>query len=143
MNTRIHPETGEILTRGVRTETLTYKGFSMTFDMPGWYPEGSNEGVHDGEDMKVSDRALHQLKAQATSLLSPEEIRKIRKSLHLTQAKAGDIIGGGPKAFQKYESGDLLPSKAISNLLRVLSNYPKALDELSKVSYPTKLEDVG
>jgi HTH-type transcriptional regulator / antitoxin MqsA len=30
----------------------------------------------------------------------PEEIRRIRKKLHLTQEAAGLLIGGGPQAFQ-------------------------------------------
>ena len=72
MNTRICPETGAVLRRGVRQETLTYRGFTTTFEMPGWYPEGSDEGVHNGEDMKISDRALNRLKAQAASLLMGE-----------------------------------------------------------------------
>lgn len=49
------------------------------------------------------------------------EIRAIRKKLKLTQVQAGTILGGGKKAFQKYESGEILPSRAISNLLRVLA----------------------
>lgn len=33
------PETGEPLARGVRPFTVTYKGHSITVDLPGWYPE--------------------------------------------------------------------------------------------------------
>ena len=132
MNNRICPETGAELRRGVRQETLTYKGFTTTFERPGWYPEGSDEGIHNGDDMKISDRSLNRLKAQAAALLLPEEIRKIRKALHLTQAQAGVLIGGGPNAFQKYEVGDLLPSKALCNLLRILSQLPNAMEILKK-----------
>jgi HTH-type transcriptional regulator/antitoxin MqsA len=49
--------------RDVRPMTLTYKGMSLTFDMPGWYCEQSEESIHTGEDMKVSDRMLNRLKA--------------------------------------------------------------------------------
>jgi HTH-type transcriptional regulator / antitoxin MqsA len=49
--------------RGVRPMTLTYKGASTTFDMPGWYCAKSDESIHTGEHMKVSDRALNRLKA--------------------------------------------------------------------------------
>lgn len=143
MNTRICPETGAELSRGVRQETLTYKGFTTTFEMPGWYPEGSDEGIHNGEDMKISDRALNRLKAQAAALLLPEEIRKIRKALHLTQGQAGVLIGGGPSAFQKYEAGDLLPSKALCNLLRILSQLPNAMEILKKSSSTQELGNAG
>lgn len=134
MSTRIDPETGEILTRGVRNITITYKGLNATVEMSGWYKDGSDEGIISGEDMKVSDRALNRLKAQAAHMLSPEEIRKIRQAFHLTQAQAGALIGGGPNAFQKYESGDLLPSKAISNFLRFIQLTPNAADVLKKLS---------
>ncbi|MBP7526683.1 MAG: hypothetical protein KA801_02080 [Syntrophorhabdaceae bacterium] len=37
------------------------------------------------------------------------------------------MAGGGPRAFQKYESGDLLPSRAISSALVPLDHNPKGL----------------
>ena len=85
--------------RGVRPMTLSYKGKTITFDMPGWYCDQSEESIHTGEDMKVSDRMLNRLKAQTEGLLEPEEIRGIRKKLHLSQEAAGLLIGGGPRAF--------------------------------------------
>ena len=98
--------------------------------MPGWYCDQSEESIHTGEDMKVSDRMLNRLKARSEGLLEPEEIRHIRKKLRLTQEIAGLVIGGGPRAFQKYESGDLLPSRAISSALVLLDHNPEALTVL-------------
>ncbi len=122
--TRYDAETGEALTRDIRPLTITYKGHSKTFDMPGWYPPGDGEATFLDEDLKVYDKAIKQLKAEAEHLLLPSEIRSIRKQLKLTQVQAGTILGGGKTAFQKYESGETLPSRAISNLLRVLSKEP-------------------
>ena len=130
MTNPVCPETGAPMHRGVRPMTLTYKGESITFDMPGWYCDQSEESIHTGEDMKVSDRMLNRLKARSEGLLEPEEIRSIRKRLHLSQEAAGLMIGGGPRAFQKYESGDLLPSRAASSALSLLSHDPKALSVL-------------
>jgi HTH-type transcriptional regulator/antitoxin MqsA len=113
--------------RGVRPVTLTYKGESITFDMPGWYCDESDEGIHTGKDMKVSDRMLNRLRARSEGLLEPEEIRRIRKKLRLSQETAGLLIGGGRRAFQKYESGDLLPSRAIMSALLLLDASPKTL----------------
>src|ERR1700688_3756686 len=103
------PETGAPMNRNVRPMTLEYKGQSITFDMPGWYCDKSDQSIHTGEDMKVSDRALNRLKARVEGLLEPADIRRIRKKLGLNQVQAGELIGGGPRAFQKYEAGDLLP----------------------------------
>ena len=117
MTNPVDPETGAILHRGNRPLTLIYKGETITVDMPGWYGAHPDDGVHTGADMKVSDRALNRLKARAEGLLEPEDIRRIRKKLGLTQQAAGELIGGGPRAFQRYEAGDLLPSRAISSAL--------------------------
>ena len=137
MTNPICPETGAPMYRGVRPMTLSYKGESLTFDMPGWYCDQSEESIHTGGDMKVSDRMLNLLKARSEGLLEPEQIRRIRKKLHLTQEAAGIIIGGGPRAFQKYESGDLLPSRAISSALLLLDHDPEALSLLKSHSKAT------
>jgi len=42
----ICPNTGAEMHRGVRPLTLTYKGQSITFDMPGWYCDDCEEGIH-------------------------------------------------------------------------------------------------
>ncbi|MGD0663184.1 MAG: type II toxin-antitoxin system MqsA family antitoxin [Syntrophorhabdales bacterium] len=127
MSNPVCPKTGAPMHRDVRPMTLTYKGESITIDMPGWYCDSSDESIHTGQDAAVSDRALNRLKARNEALLEPEDIRRIRKKLGLSQATAGQMIGGGPRAFQKYESGDLLPSRAISSALRLLDHDPKAL----------------
>jgi len=131
MTNPVCPETGAPMYRGVRPMTLAYKGENITFDMPGWYCDQSEESIHTGEDMKISDRKLNLLKARCEGLLEPEEIRRIRKKLHLSQEAAGLLIGGGPRAFQKYESGDLLPSRAVSSALVLLDHDPEALSLLN------------
>ena len=126
------PNTGTPMRRDVRPMTLNYKGESITFDMPGWYCGKCSESIHTGADMKLSDRALNLLKARAEGLVDPQGIRRIRLKLRLTQERAGKLIGGGPRAFQKYESGDLLPSHAIVSALVLLDNNPEALNVLEK-----------
>ncbi len=121
--------------RAVRPMTLEYKGAQITFDMPGWYSDASDESIHTGEDMKVSDRALNRLKAATEGLPLPEEIKRIRVKLGLTQEAAGELIGGGPRAFQKYEAGDLLPSRAIGSALALLDHDPAGLSVLHARPY--------
>jgi HTH-type transcriptional regulator/antitoxin MqsA len=121
--------------RDVRPVTLEYKGRQTTFDMPGWYSDASDEGIHTGVDMRVSDRALNRLKAMAEGLPLPEEIKRIRVKLGLTQEAAGGLIGGGPRAFQKYEAGDLLPSRAIGSALALLDRDPAGLSVLHARSH--------
>ena len=130
MNNPVCPKTGAPMHRDTRSVTLTYKGETITFNMPGWYCDSSDESIHTGQDMKVSDRMLNRLRARIEGLLEPQEIRRIRKKLGISQKEAGQMIGGGPRAFQKYESGDLLPSRAISSALTLLDHDPKGLTVL-------------
>ncbi len=129
-------ECSAVMTRGIKQMTIRYKGLSATFDMPGWYCV-CGEGVVTAKDMDVSDRQLNLLKAQAERLVLPSEVRRIRKKLGLNQQTAGSLLGGGPNAFHKYESGEVLPSKAISNLLRVLEAMPEGLKVLHEKSPET------
>jgi len=82
------------------------------------------------------------LKARTEGLLEPQEIKRIHKKLSLTQERAGELIGGGPRAFQKYETGDLLPSRAISSALMLLDHDPKALSVLKARQAKTPATDL-
>ena len=131
--TRLHPETGATLVRWVRPITLTYRGQSEVVDLPGWYPPDdptADHGIHDARDLQVSDRAINAMKARDAGVMTATEVRSARKKLRLTQREAGRVIGGGPNAFQKYESGDVVLSKAADTALRLLSNQPERLKEI-------------
>lgn len=62
--------------------------------------------------------------------LSPDEIRALRERLGLTQLEAGKLLGGGPSAFTKYETGTVKPAAAVNNLLRLLKANPDMIDAL-------------
>ena len=59
--------------------------------------------------------------------ITPEEIRDIRHSLGLTQVEAGELLGGGPRAFTKYEAGAVKPAASVVHLLRLLEENPAAM----------------
>ena len=60
--------------------------------------------------------------------MQPEDIRRIRMKLGLTQEQAGERIGGGRRAFSKYESGAVQPSAAVENLLRIYEQHPELVN---------------
>ena len=62
--------------------------------------------------------------------MSPQDIRAIREMLGLTQAEAGEVIGGGPRAFTKYEAGTVKPAASVVNLLRLLEANPSGIGVL-------------
>lgn len=68
--TMISPETGEELRRGVRPFLVSYKGKSLTVELPGYYPENGDGGIHVGDDMAVTDAALRALKEEIEGIPS-------------------------------------------------------------------------
>jgi HTH-type transcriptional regulator/antitoxin MqsA len=131
--TMICPETGEPLSRGVRPFTVTYKGQSITVDLPGWYPEGDGDGVLVGDDMAAADQALRDLKERVDGLPSPASIRRIRTKLKLSQRAAGAIFKVGPNAFDKYERGLVEPSGPTIQLLLLMDRHPDLIADLQPV----------
>ena len=130
MRDPVCPETGAPMHRDRRPMKAVYKGESTIVDMPGRYCDASGESIHCGSDMRISDRALTALKAKVEGRLDPQAVRRIREKLGLSQKDAGRLIGGGPNAFQKYESGDVLASGAVTSALLLLDRDPGGLDML-------------
>jgi len=128
--TRIHPETGSVLKRSVQRRKLEYKGVERAFDLPGWWPADDGDGILEADDLKIVDEAFNELRAEAAQRLKAEEVRRIRTRLKLSQRRAGEILGGGPRAFQKYESGEVVVSRPMANLLLLLDRDPSRLKEL-------------
>lgn len=62
--------------------------------------------------------------------MSPEFILDIRKKLKLDQREAGEIFGGGPNAFSRYENGKTKPPLSLVHLFRLLEKHPELIDEL-------------
>lgn len=129
-DTMVSPETGELLRRGVRPFLLVYRDRSVTVQLPGYYPEAGDEGVHVGDDMAVTDAALRELKEEVEGIPSPATIKRVRKKLRLSQREAGGLLKVGESAFDKYERGLVEPSGPTSQLLRLLDKHPELIDEL-------------
>jgi len=130
--TRIHPETGKVLRRAVRQQTVSVGSLSRTVDVPGWYPDDDSDSIHNGADLKTSDEVFQELRAAYA-----QRVRVVRKRLKLTQEEAGRIIGGGRRAFQKYESGATPPSDAAVGLLEILDRHPEEIETLRQLREAT------
>jgi HTH-type transcriptional regulator/antitoxin MqsA len=94
-------------------------------EVPGWYPDDDSDSVHSGADLKASNAAFVALREAYAA-----RVRSVRKRLKLTQEEAGRIIGGGRRAFQKYESGATPPSDAAVGLLEILDRHPEEIETL-------------
>lgn len=58
-------------------------------------------------------------------------IREVRKELlHLSQREAGELFGGGPNAFSRYERGETEPPVALVKLFRIIKTHPELTEEV-------------
>ena len=79
----------------------------------------------------------------SNTTMSPDEIRALRKRLGLSQVEAGELLGGGPRAFAKYEAGSLRPAASLVTLLQLLEANRGALASLrGDASRPSSAVDV-
>lgn len=134
VETRVHPETGKVLRRAVRQQVVRFGSLSRVVDVPGWYPDDDSDAIHAGADLKASNEAFKELRDAYAA-----RIRMVRKKLRLTQEEAGLVIGGGKRAFQKYESGRHPPSDAAIGLIELLARHPEEVETLRSLrDAPTK-----
>jgi len=125
------PECGGSMRRDTRPQRIEYKGLSVEVQQPGWYC-GCGEVLLSEADVAATDGAYLDLRAIAEGLLTAGDVARIRRKLKLSQRRAGELLGGGPRAFQKYEARAVAVSKPMSNLLRVLERHPEMLEELGE-----------
>lgn len=92
--------------------------------------KGCGESFSTDESSKRIEKRIRDFHREVDGLLTSKQIVKIRKSLGFTQKGFGELLGGGTKAFAKYESSVLTQSKAMDNLIRVLDEYPEAIKAL-------------
>lgn len=122
---------GDRMTRGVVPQVFEYGGRKLTIKQPGWYCKACGKGLHDGSDIVATDKAFMEFKAAVDGVLAPGQVRRVRERLGLSQRRASEVLGGGTRAFQKYESGAVTVSLPMSNLLRLLDQDPQRIHELA------------
>jgi putative transcriptional regulator len=59
--------------------------------------------------------------------LNGNQIRRLRKKLHLSQAVMAGLLGVSLKALQSWEQGTRRPSASVLRLFEVLKSNPQAL----------------
>ncbi|MDB5051393.1 MAG: transcriptional regulator with domain [Fibrobacteres bacterium] len=112
-------------------QVFTYKGSELKIPHYVIFEcTNCGETFPDEEQLKSLEPIIRDFHRREDGLLSPEDIRKIRKGLGLTQEKIGEILGGGAKAFARYENGSVTQSKPMDNLIKVVWAIPSALEVL-------------
>jgi DNA-binding transcriptional regulator YiaG len=77
-----------------------------------------------GEELitKEGCELIDDTKARYMGLLSPTEIRNLRKRLALTQRQISDLLEAGEKSWTRWETGKGRPSRMVNLLLRLLNS---------------------
>ncbi len=92
-------------------------------------------------DLRENKRIFIEFKKCVDGLLTGSEIRAIKTDVwKITPQQACLIFGGGPKAFSKYESDDVIQSEAMDKLIRLASLVPEAFIKLREMTGEVKIE---
>lgn len=123
-------ESGRPLRRGVKILTIEVDGLSFAYGQPGWWASiddpADTEGQLTDEDNVIRAAARREARARAKHApLTPLVIKAIREACGLSQKDAARVFGGGAKAFEKYESGEVAPSSAMVRLLLLAAKHPE------------------
>lgn len=130
LKTQPCPECGGEMRYEKHADQVSYEGHTRKLKTLGWWCLKCGESILEGAALRASEKAFLELKAEVDGVLGPDEVAVARERLGLSQRRAGAILGGGPRAFQKYEAGKQAVSVPMSRLLTLLSNDPKRLREL-------------
>ena len=115
-------------------EVVTYKGEELPLALHYSLCANCGREFVPREQILINDALVREAKKAADGLLLSVEIRTMRKKLGLTQHQAGEMFGGGPNAFSKYERGEVTQSVAMDKLLRIVSGSSAARQLLLHIS---------
>jgi HTH-type transcriptional regulator/antitoxin MqsA len=124
------PECGGQMRYEAHDDKLEHKGRKRTIKTLGWWCTRCGEAILSGKPLLAHERAFLELKAEVDQVMGPDDVARSRVKLGLSQRRAGELLGGGPRAFQKYESGKQAVSLPMSNLLRLLEKDPSRVKEI-------------
>ena len=86
----------------------------FAINQPAQWCNSCGEGIISSKDSNAVAHLIQEEKARIDGLLTPNEVKKVRKQLKLTQKQAASIFGGGVNAFNRYEKGRLPVPRPLS-----------------------------
>lgn len=130
---------GELRTERVE-KTFHYRGQTLTIPdfVVAVCSECAESYVAPGENVEAmarlrtfqqeADAALDRRRA-AEGLLTPAQIKAIRKQFGYPQSRFSLLLGMGAKTFARYEAGMVAQSRTMDHLLRILRDHPELIAE--------------
>jgi HTH-type transcriptional regulator / antitoxin MqsA len=127
------PLCGGALALEKRDMSFIYKGKSKIIQQPGQYCVACGEGFLSPADTSSTRKETTDFHRSVDKLLTTDEIKAARGSLKMSQKKAGEIFGGGPMAFSKYERGEVTQNKSTDRLIRLLVKGKIKIEDLEEI----------
>lgn len=115
----------------VITEEFEFK--SRKFSIPNYHIfrcDNCKEEFVSPKTLRATEKILTDFRRKVEGLLTSEEIKGIREKLRKTQAEMATWLGVGEKNFARYENGQVMRSKPMDLLLRILNVNPAILDDV-------------
>lgn len=128
--TMASPESGRPMVRGEKLVTLNVEGRTFQYRQPGWWCSLEHPDDLDGQLVDDDNLVAEMARRTAHAIVEGEAfppvlIRAIRLRCGLSQRDAGEVFGTGEKSFEKYEAGQVAPSKPTQRLLRLAMERPE------------------
>jgi HTH-type transcriptional regulator/antitoxin MqsA len=114
--------------------TYTYKDHSIEIEQSGEHCTKCEEAFLSPKDLKSTKLQIANFKREVDHFLTTDELKRIRKKLHITQQDASEIFGGGIRAFHKYETAEVTQSKPLDILFRLIDSDKISFDDIKSVA---------
>jgi putative zinc finger/helix-turn-helix YgiT family protein len=129
--TRICDDCGERAVRvSFREQGFIYgdgsEAVELSARLPVWICGHCEHGYTDGD----AEDLRHEAVCRHLGVLSPEQIRAIRKHHGMTQAQFADVTGFGIASVKRWETGALIQNQSADRLLRLIAGDPGIMTRL-------------
>ncbi len=114
--------------------TYTYKSHTIEVEQSGEYCSKCDEAFLSPKDLKSTKVQIANFKREVDHFLTTDDLKRIRKKLHLNQQDAAKIFGGGIRAFHKYETAEVTQSKPLDILFRLIDDNKISFDDIKSVA---------
>jgi HTH-type transcriptional regulator / antitoxin MqsA len=119
------------LAEATRVKTFTRPHGEVSVDLLYSHCEHCGSDLVTEEQSRNNKKRMRAREKQYDGYLTGQQIFALRRRYNLTQKEAGKLFGGGPVAFSKYESEDIVPTDAMNKLLWLAINLPESVDRLA------------
>lgn len=126
-------ECGGEMIRSLDPIRTVFKGDDLTIEgVEHWKCEQCGELEYESVDLDALDDAENEAYRKLHDLLSPKEIKSIRKRYGLTQAQFEELLGVATPTVSRWETGSVIQTKVADNLMRMIGEFPEAAQAMAK-----------